>query len=92
MKEPHRRQPANFTSASHAGGHAIPVQGVLELVREAPPLLRSWKIITLIWIPKDIRACVQYAIDVVAAEDHPFAPTHEFSHRPRRVRRHLTLS
>jgi uncharacterized protein (DUF433 family) len=50
-------------------GTRIPVQSVLELVRESvgfdqiiPDYYPELK-------PDDIRACVQYAIDVLAAED-----------------------
>ncbi|MEW6350044.1 MAG: DUF433 domain-containing protein [Thermodesulfobacteriota bacterium] len=50
-------------------GTRIPVQNVLELVREGIPFER----IVQDYYPdlqiEDIRACVQYAIDVVAAEE-----------------------
>ncbi len=50
-------------------GTRIPVQNVLELVREGIPFER----ITREYYPdlqiEDIRACVQYAIEVLAAED-----------------------
>jgi uncharacterized protein (DUF433 family) len=50
-------------------GTRIPVQSVLELVREG----LSFEEITRDYYPElaaeDIRACVQYAIDVVAVED-----------------------
>ena len=53
----------------------IPVQNVLELVREG---LSFAEIICDYYPdlqPEDIRACVQYAIDVVAAEDIHLATT-----------------
>ena len=50
-------------------GSRIPVQSVLELVREGI----SFGEITKDYYPdlatEDIRACIQYAIDVMAAED-----------------------
>jgi len=50
-------------------GTRIPVQGVLELVREG----LSFTEIIQDYYPdleiEDIRACIQYALDVVAAED-----------------------
>jgi uncharacterized protein (DUF433 family) len=56
-------------------GTRIPVQGVLELVREEitfPEIIRDY-------YPdlesEDIRACIQYAIDVLAVEDIHLAPT-----------------
>jgi uncharacterized protein (DUF433 family) len=56
-------------------GTRIPVQSVLELVREG----RSFAEIMRDYYPDletdDIRACVQYAIDVVSAEDIRLAPT-----------------
>jgi uncharacterized protein (DUF433 family) len=56
-------------------GTRIPVQSVLELVREGI----SFTDIVRDFYPdlqsEDIRACLQYAIDVVAAEDIHLAPT-----------------
>jgi len=56
-------------------GTRIPVQQVLELVREG----LSFSQIIADYYPdlgaEDIRACIQYAIDVVAAEDIHLAPT-----------------
>jgi uncharacterized protein (DUF433 family) len=50
-------------------GTRIPVQSVLELVREGV----SFEEITRDYYPElsteDIRACIQHAIDVIAAED-----------------------
>jgi len=56
-------------------GTRIPVQSVLELLREG----LSFGEITADYYPDlspdDIRACVQYAIDVLAVEDIHLAPT-----------------
>lgn len=55
-------------------GTRIPVQSVLELVREG---LSFSQIIDDYYPdlePEDIRACIQYAIDVVAAEDVRLVP------------------
>jgi uncharacterized protein (DUF433 family) len=56
-------------------GTRIPVQNVLELVREG----LSFADIIRDYYPdlqaEDIRACVQYAIDVLAAEDTHLAAT-----------------
>ncbi len=55
-------------------GTRIAVQDVLELVREAVP----FETIVRDYYPdlttEDVRACVQYAIDVLAAEDVRLAP------------------
>jgi uncharacterized protein (DUF433 family) len=52
-----------------ASGTRVPVQAVLELVREAVP----FETIIRDYYPDlqvaDIKACVQYAIDVVQTED-----------------------
>jgi uncharacterized protein (DUF433 family) len=56
-------------------GTRIPVHNVLELVREGlsfDEIIRSYYPDLQ---PEDIRACVQYAIDVVAAEDIHVAAT-----------------
>ena len=56
-------------------GTRIPVQSVLELVRDG----LSFKQIVADYYsdlePEDIRACVQHAIDVLAVEDIHLAPT-----------------
>ncbi len=56
-------------------GTRIPVQSVLELVREG----LSFSQIIQDYFPdletEDIRACIQYAIDVVAVEDICLATT-----------------
>jgi len=55
-------------------GTRIPVQSVLELVREG----LTFSEIIAEYYPElkteDIRACIQYAIDVVAVEDIRLAP------------------
>ena len=53
----------------------FPCNSVLELVREG---LTFSQIITDYYVdlePEDVRACIQYAIDVVAVEDIRLAPT-----------------
>jgi uncharacterized protein (DUF433 family) len=55
-------------------GTRIPVRSVLELVREGlsfPEIIRDYYPDLE---PEDIRACIQYAIDVVAVEDICLAP------------------
>ncbi len=47
----------------------IPVQSVLELVREGLPFTEIVRDYYPTLELDDIRACVQYAIDVLAAED-----------------------
>jgi uncharacterized protein (DUF433 family) len=50
-------------------GTRIPVQNVLELVREGLPFAEIIRDYYPDLALDDIRACVQYAMDVVAAED-----------------------
>jgi uncharacterized protein (DUF433 family) len=56
-------------------GTRIPVQNVLELVREGIPFSEIVREYYPELKPEDIRACVQHAIDVVAVEDIHLAPT-----------------
>jgi uncharacterized protein (DUF433 family) len=56
-------------------GTRIPVQNVLELVRDGIPFQEIIRDYYPDLKPEDIRACVQYAIDVVAVEDIHVAPT-----------------
>jgi uncharacterized protein (DUF433 family) len=56
-------------------GTRIPVQSVLELVREGLPFAEIIRDYYPDLEPEDIRACVQHAIDVVAVEDIRLAPT-----------------
>ncbi|MFO7901310.1 MAG: DUF433 domain-containing protein [Planctomycetota bacterium] len=51
------------------GGTRIPVQSVLELVREGLSFAEIIRDYYPDLEPEDVRACIQYAIDVVAAED-----------------------
>jgi len=50
-------------------GTRIPVQSVLELVREGLTFAEIIKDYYPDLEPDDVRACIQYAIDVIAAED-----------------------
>ncbi len=50
-------------------GTRIPVQNVLELVREGLPFTAIISDYYPDLEPEDIRACLQHAIDVVGAED-----------------------
>jgi len=50
-------------------GTRIPVQSVLELVREGIPFGEIIRDYYPALEPEDIRACIQYAIDVLAVED-----------------------
>lgn len=69
MKERIAVQPGIHFGKPCVAGTRIPVQNVLELVREG----LSFADITRDYYPdlqpQDIQACVQYAIDVLAAED-----------------------
>ena len=56
-------------------GTRIPVQSVLELVREGLPFDQIIRDYYPDLDEQDIRACVQYAIDVLAAEDIHLAST-----------------
>ena len=56
-------------------GTRIPVQQVLELVREGTNFADIIRDYYPDLTAEDIRACVQYAIDVVAAEDIHLAPS-----------------
>lgn len=56
-------------------GTRIPVQSVLELVREGLSFSEIIRDYYPDLKPEDIRACVQYAIDVVAVEDIHLAST-----------------
>ena len=56
-------------------GTRIPVQNVLEVVREGIPFSEIRRDYYLDLTDDDIRACVQYAIDVLAVEDLNIAGT-----------------
>jgi uncharacterized protein (DUF433 family) len=55
-------------------GTRISVQSVLELVREGLSFSQIIQDYYPDLEPEDIRACIQYAIDVVAVEDIRLAP------------------
>jgi uncharacterized protein (DUF433 family) len=56
-------------------GTRIPVQSVLELVREGLTFAEMIRYYYPDIDPEDVRACIQYAIDVLAVEDIGLAPT-----------------
>jgi uncharacterized protein (DUF433 family) len=56
-------------------GTRIPVQSVLELVREGITFCEIIRDYYPDLEPEDMRACIQYAIDVLAVEDIRLAPT-----------------
>jgi uncharacterized protein (DUF433 family) len=56
-------------------GTRIPVQSVLELVREGLTFAEIVRDYYPDLQAEDIRACIQYAIDVVAVEEIRLAPT-----------------
>lgn len=56
-------------------GTRIPVQSVLELVREGLTFADITRDYYPDISPEDIKACLQYAIDVVAVEDIHFSTT-----------------
>jgi uncharacterized protein (DUF433 family) len=56
-------------------GTRIPVQSVLELIREGLSFADIIRDYYPDLKPEDVRACIQHAIDVVAAEDIHVATT-----------------
>jgi uncharacterized protein (DUF433 family) len=56
-------------------GTRIPVQSVLELIREGIGFAEIIRDYYPDLEPQDIQACIQYAIDVMAVEDIHLAPT-----------------
>jgi uncharacterized protein (DUF433 family) len=56
-------------------GTRIPVQSVLELVGEGLSFAEIIRDYYPDLAPEDIRACIQFAIDVVTVEDIHLAPT-----------------
>jgi uncharacterized protein (DUF433 family) len=56
-------------------GTRIPVQSVLELVRDGLSFSEITRDYFPDLAPEDVRACVQYAIDVLAVEDIHFSTT-----------------
>lgn len=69
MKERIAVNPGIHFGKPCVAGTRIPVQSVLELVREGLPFDQIVQDYYPELEPEDIRACLQYAIDVVAAED-----------------------
>lgn len=56
-------------------GTRIPVQAVLELIREGIGFEEIMQDFYPDLVPEDIRACMQFAIDSVASEEIHFATT-----------------
>ena len=56
-------------------GTRITVQSVLELVREEIPVAEIRRDYYPDLTPEDVRACIQYAIDLIALEDIRLAET-----------------
>ena len=56
-------------------GTRITVQSVLELVREGLPVAEICRDYYPDLSPEDVRACLQYAIDLIALEDIRLAET-----------------
>jgi uncharacterized protein (DUF433 family) len=69
MKERISVNPAVHFGKPCVAGTRIPVQNVLELVREELAFTEVIRDYYPELAPEDIRACIQYAIDIVAAED-----------------------
>lgn len=75
MKERISVNPRIHSGKPCVAGTRIPVQSVLELVREGIAFDEIIRDYHPDLEPDDIRACIQYAIDVVAAEDIHVATT-----------------
>jgi uncharacterized protein (DUF433 family) len=75
MKQRIAVNPAIHFGKPCVAGTRIPVQSVLELIREGVSFAEINRDYYPDLDPDDIRACIQYAIDVVAAEDIRVAPT-----------------
>jgi uncharacterized protein (DUF433 family) len=75
MKKRISVNPAIHFGKPCVAGTRIPVQNVLELVREGISFAEIIRSYYPDLEPEDVRACVQYAIDVVAAEDIHVATT-----------------
>ena len=69
MKERIAVSPTIHFGKPCVAGTRIPVQSVLELVREGIGFDQIIRDYYADLEPEDIRACIQFAIDVVAAED-----------------------
>lgn len=68
MKERIAVNPGIHFGKPCVAGTRIPVQSVLELVREGLSFAEIIRDYYADLEPEDIRACIQYAIDVVAVE------------------------
>ncbi|HZU37056.1 MAG TPA: DUF433 domain-containing protein [Gemmataceae bacterium] len=75
MKERIAVKPQIHFGKPCVAGTRIPVQNVLELLREGLSFADILRDYYPDLEPEDIRACVQYAIDVLAAEDIHLATT-----------------
>jgi uncharacterized protein (DUF433 family) len=75
MKERIAVNPRIHMGKPCVAGTRIPVQSVLELVREGISFDAIIRDYYPDLEPEDIRACIQYAIDVVAVEDIHLATT-----------------
>lgn len=75
MKERIVVNPALHFGKPCVAGTRIPVRNVLELVRDGLSFAEIIRDYYPDLEPEDVRACVQYAIDVVAAEDIDLATT-----------------
>jgi uncharacterized protein (DUF433 family) len=75
MKERIAVSPGIHFGKPCVAGTRIPVQSVLELVREGLSFADIIRDYYPDLKPEDIRACIQYAIDVLAAEDIHLATT-----------------
>jgi uncharacterized protein (DUF433 family) len=69
MKERIAVNPGIHFGKPCVAGTRIPVQSVLELVREGIPFSDIIRNYYPDLTPEDVRACIQYAIDVVTLED-----------------------
>lgn len=69
MKERIQVNPNVHFGKPYVAGTRIPVQNVLELVREGIPFDKIIQDYYPDLQVDDIRACIQYAIEVLAAED-----------------------
>ena len=69
MHEPIAVDPRVHFGKPCVAGTRITVQSVLELVREGIPVEEIRRDYYPDLSPRDIRACVQYAIDLIALED-----------------------
>jgi uncharacterized protein (DUF433 family) len=75
MKDRIAINPAVHFGKPCVAGTRIPVQSVLELVREGLSFAEISRDYYPDLNPEDIRACLQYAIDVLAVEDIHLATT-----------------